>query len=194
MPRRRRIRSRASPSASATNLLLHGAPADGDGDEVDGASGLRLRQRLAFWLLSLSVLLAKGRRQVFPAVGSFSGLLWVTAAADFSSDRRRRRPRSLSSFLLIGGITDIRSTNSKRCDLMAPAHAARPKCWGSSAGGWRGRPVSGSGSEPVKMMNLRTCWGVYVIFFSSRVFSAKRQRCTVYALFNTVFLFVKKKL
>ncbi|KAG2573785.1 hypothetical protein PVAP13_7KG277755 [Panicum virgatum] len=48
MPRRRRIRSRPGPGATATSLLLHGVSTDGRGDECGGASVLR---RLGFWIL-----------------------------------------------------------------------------------------------------------------------------------------------
>ena len=61
-------------------------------------------------------------------------------------------------------------------------------------GGWRRWPDFGGGPEvPVKKLVLRTSWCACVIFLSSRVFFAKRQRCTVTFQFNTVFSFKKKK-
>jgi len=97
LPRCRRISLQGGPGASATSLLLRGVSADGGGGDHDAVSGYGVRWRLALLLLVLSVLLAKGRRKVFPAVGSLSGLLWVVAAADLSSGRRGRRWRCWSA-------------------------------------------------------------------------------------------------
>ena len=141
----------------------------------------------------LSVCFAKGRQQVSPVVGVSSGLLLLAAVVDSSSGRRGRRWRIQSSFLLFGGTANVLSTNrsvvvSWRGLLQHYQSFGVPR-----RGGWRRWPDFGGGLEvPVKKMVLRTSWCVCVIFLSSRVFSAKRQRCTVTFQFNTVFPFAKK--
>ncbi|KAG2547533.1 hypothetical protein PVAP13_9KG107120 [Panicum virgatum] len=131
----RRIRLPAAVLVGGLMFLLlqdgYGAcGGDGDGARSAPASSWRL----GFCLFAVCVFLAKGRPQDFPAWGFCSGLLMSSAVAELSSGQRgvRRRWRIASSFLLVDGIADVLSTESKRCDVTAWPDAAEPKLWSSS--------------------------------------------------------------